>query len=181
MKSAEEFRTEKDIFVDGFDVNAPVESFDDLNIENYLKENLRKSNYLTPTACQSQVMPLMMSDRDLLCCSPTGSGKTLAFLIPIVAQLREPKNEGFRAIILAPTRELAKQIHRECLWISHGSSLRIHLIKNVNLAVKKFNPNSPLKYDILVTTPNRLVYLLKPDSPLIKVDKYVYLFLITPK
>lgn len=45
-----------------------------------------------------------------MACAPTGSGKTAAFLIPVLHYLREPRNNGFRALILAPTRELAKQV-----------------------------------------------------------------------
>src|SRR5699024_6241815 len=143
-----------------------------LKIAEYLKDNLIKSNYLKPTPIQMQVIPLMLDQREMIACAPTGSGKTLSFLLPIIHHLKEPKSLGFRAIILAPTRELAKQIHRECIWISNGSGLRIHLIKNVNLAVKKFSINSQLKYDVLVTTPNRLVYILKGDNPLINIQKY---------
>lgn len=113
----------------------------------------------------------MMEQRELVACAPTGSGKTLAFLIPILHQLKTPQKAGFRAVILAPTRELAKQIHREALWISNGTGLRIHIIKNVNLAMKKFGEQSSLKYDILVTTPNRLVYLLKQEPMGVNIKK----------
>ena len=46
-----------------------------------------------------------------MACAPTGSGKTAAFVIPLLHHLREPSAQGFRAVILAPTRELAKQVH----------------------------------------------------------------------
>lgn len=117
-----------------------------------------------------QAIPLLLDQRDLIACAPTGSGKTLAFLLPIINRLASPKKVGFRAIILAPTRELAKQIHRECIWLSEGSGLRIHLIRNTGLASKKFSHTSSLKYDILVTTPQRLEFLLKQDPPAINVE-----------
>lgn len=168
---ANEVRAENNILVDGFDVSSPILSLDTLPIEPYLKENLRKSNYFQPTPIQMQAIPLMMDQRDIMACAPTGSGKTLAFLLPIINQLASPQKVGFRAIILVPTRELAKQIHRECLWISDGSGLRIHLIKNTGLASKKFASSSTLKYDILVTTPQRLEFLLKQDPPAINIEK----------
>jgi ATP-dependent RNA helicase DDX52/ROK1 len=46
-----------------------------------------------------------------MACAPTGSGKTAAFIIPILHHLREPRNEGIRGLVLAPTRELAKQVN----------------------------------------------------------------------
>ena len=118
-----------------------------------------------------QVISLMLANREIIGCAPTGSGKTLAFLLPIVKHLKSPKSDGFRAIILVPTRELAKQIHREFIWISRGSGLRIHLIKNVNFAEKKFSTQSSLKFDILITTPKRLEYLLKQEKPAINIEK----------
>ena len=52
--------------------------------------------------------------RDIMACAPTGSGKTAAFILPILHQLKEPRNEGIRALVLAPTRELAKQVITSC-------------------------------------------------------------------
>ena len=49
-----------------------------------------------------------------MACAPTGSGKTAAFILPILHQLKEPRNEGIRALVLAPTRELAKQVITSC-------------------------------------------------------------------
>lgn len=49
--------------------------------------------------------------REVMACAPTGSGKTAAFIIPILHNLKQHSTKGFRALILAPTRELAKQVH----------------------------------------------------------------------
>lgn len=70
-----------------------------------------------------------------------------------------------------PTRELAKQIHREFLWISHGTGLRIHVINNLVRAVEKFGSGSKFKKDVLISTPNRLLALLKTDPPVIKLKQ----------
>ncbi|XP_065765769.1 probable ATP-dependent RNA helicase DDX52 isoform X2 [Muntiacus reevesi] len=103
--------------------------------------------------------------RELLASAPTGSGKTLAFSIPILMHLKQPTNKGFRALVISPTRELASQIHRELVKLSEGTGFRIHMIHKAAVAAKKFGPKSSKKFDILVTTPNRLIYLLKQDPP----------------
>lgn len=159
------------INVNGFDVPDPIDSFDKMNINETLLNNIKSNGFTEPTPIQMQTIPLMMDQRELIGCAPTGSGKTLAFLIPILQQLKRPQKLGFRAVILAPTRELAKQIHREALWISAGTGLRIHIIKNTNLAMKKFGQKSGLKYDILVTTPNRLAFLLQQEPPGVNIKK----------
>lgn len=73
----------------------------------------------------------MLKHRDLAAVSPTGTGKTLAYLMPIMSALGSPissmKTEGgrgVRAVILAPTRELAHQIHNECLKLAAGRKWR---------------------------------------------------------
>ncbi|KAJ7308887.1 hypothetical protein JRQ81_008162, partial [Phrynocephalus forsythii] len=109
--------------------------------------------------------------RELLACAPTGSGKTLAFSIPILTQLKQPMNKGFRALIISPTRELASQTHRELVKLSEGTGFRIHMIHKAAEAAKKFGPKSAQKFDILVTTPNRLIYLLKQDPPAIDLTR----------
>lgn len=81
-----------------------------------------------------------------MACAPTGSGKTAAFLLPIIYSLREPQKKGFRAVILSPTRELAKQTHRECLRLSDGYDFRIHIINKVNQALAKYGPSSSQKF-----------------------------------
>lgn len=102
-----------------------------------------------------------------MACAPTGSGKTVAFLLPVLRDLKGPQRKGFRAMILAPTRELAQQIYRECLRLSEKTGLKIHLINKVSQAEQKFGEKSSKKYDILVSTPNRICYLLSRDPPVL--------------
>jgi ATP-dependent RNA helicase DDX52/ROK1 len=75
-----------------------------------------------------------MQNRDLAAVSPTGTGKTLSYLLPTVIALDAPNSKGkkdfgsgVRAVILAPTRELAHQIHNECLKLAEGRKWRIIL------------------------------------------------------
>lgn len=64
-----------------------------------------------------QAIPSMVKKRNTLAVAPTGSGKTLAFIVPLIAALGKPQAKGFRAVIVAPTRELAQQV--VLLWHYH--------------------------------------------------------------
>lgn len=98
------------------EVPEPIETFEQLSerfgISSHLMANVLKAGYEVPTPIQMQAMPAMMAGRQVMACAPTGSGKTAAFLLPIVHQLKAPSGTGVRAIIVAPTRELAHQTHR---------------------------------------------------------------------
>src|ERR1051326_9209790 len=78
---------------------------------------LEREGYKTPTPIQKQAIPLIMTGRDVLGCAQTGTGKTAAFALPILERLMAaPADKALRgprkarALILAPTRELAEQI-----------------------------------------------------------------------
>uniref|UniRef100_A0A8C0P4W5 Probable ATP-dependent RNA helicase DDX52 n=1 Tax=Canis lupus familiaris TaxID=9615 RepID=A0A8C0P4W5_CANLF len=163
------FRNKHKIHVQGTDLPDPIATFQQLDqeykINSRLLQNILDAGFQTPTPIQMQAIPVMLHGRELLASAPTGSGKTLAFSIPILMQLKQPTNKGFRALIISPTRELANQIHRELVKISEGTGFRIHMIHKAAVAAKKFGPKSSKKFDILVTTPNRLIYLLKQDPP----------------
>ncbi|XP_033734670.1 probable ATP-dependent RNA helicase DDX52 [Pecten maximus] len=155
------------IHTHGTDVPRLLETFDqlvhDYNVHPQLVNNIKSAGYDLPTPIQMQAIPVMLHRREIMACAPTGSGKTAAFIIPILHHLKEPRNQGFRALVLAPTRELAKQTYREFQKLSEGRGFRIHYIEKASTAIKKFGPKSSQKFDVLVSTPNRLVYMLKQD------------------
>uniref|UniRef100_A0A1B6MTW2 Probable ATP-dependent RNA helicase DDX52 n=1 Tax=Graphocephala atropunctata TaxID=36148 RepID=A0A1B6MTW2_9HEMI len=157
----------------------PIESFEQLQLEykvsNIIVKNLLASGYELPTPIQMQAIPAMVQGRQILACAPTGSGKTIAFLVPIVQSLVSPKNSGFRALIVCPTRELARQTFRECAWLSEGTGLRAQLIKKASLAPGKIVPGYGNKFDILITTPNRIVYLLRQEPPVVSLKSVQWL------
>nr|CAD7205861.1 unnamed protein product [Timema douglasi] len=100
----------------------PFRTFEDLKsvygLSTVLVNNLLHSGYTLPTPIQSQAIPLMLQGRQLLACAPTGSGKTAAFLVPVFHHLERPKHSGIRAVIVSPTRELARQTLRHCSTLS---------------------------------------------------------------
>ncbi|KAJ8347722.1 hypothetical protein SKAU_G00263110 [Synaphobranchus kaupii] len=172
-------RHQNRINVHGTDIPDPVSTFEELQEEYRLDprivQNIRAAGFQTPTPIQMQAVPLMLHRREILACAPTGSGKTMAFCLPLLAHLRQPVNKGFRALIISPTRELASQTHRELLKLSEGVGFRIHIIDKGSDAAKKFGPKSAKKFDILVTTPNRLIYLLKQDPPAVDLSSVEWL------
>ena len=108
------WRKEHQIKVYGTDIPYPFRTFDELcskfNLKPFLRKNLAASKYSDPTPIQMQAVPCVLYDREVLACAPTGSGKTLAFLLPILHKLKGPTKEGFRALIITPTRELGQQV-----------------------------------------------------------------------
>ncbi|XP_076464904.1 putative ATP-dependent RNA helicase DDX52 [Babylonia areolata] len=180
-QKAQEINTLKNqhrIHTDGENVPDPVGQFEELqerySIHRQLLANIGRAGFATPTPVQMQAVPVMMEGRDIMAGAPTGSGKTAAFVIPILHQLQRPDNQGFRAVILAPTRELAKQILQVCRQLSEGIGFCCHYIDKATKAVK-FGPNSKKNCDVLVSTPNRLVYMLKHDPPLIDLSRVEWL------
>ncbi|KAI8984277.1 P-loop containing nucleoside triphosphate hydrolase protein [Mycotypha africana] len=167
VKEAKDFRKQHRIKVYGTDVPNPFKSFEDLaspayNLNPTLYKNLMTIKYNTPTPVQMQSIPIILKGRDLMSCAPTGSGKTLAFLLPILQDLKKPEKKiSYRALIIAPTRELVQQIAREAKHLSEGTKLRINVLTKATSADKAQNSESKQKFDILITTPLRLVYAIK--------------------
>ena len=103
--------------------------FSDLHVDKRLLRSLDDQNIKTPTAVQTQAIPALMEPGDYMVSAATGTGKTLAFLLPVLEQLllsKGPK-EGSRCLILAPTRELAKQIFKACHQLARYTYLKTGL------------------------------------------------------
>ncbi|XP_069766461.1 probable ATP-dependent RNA helicase DDX52 [Narcine bancroftii] len=173
------FRWKHRISVSGTDIPEPVATFEQLQQEYKVHpkviQHVQEAGFQQPTPIQMQAIPIMLHNREILACAPTGSGKTLGFCIPLLTCLKQPMNKGFRALILSPTRELASQTHRELVKLSEGIGFRIHMINKAAEAAKKFGPKTANKFDILVTTPNRLIYLLKQEPPALDLSRVEWL------
>jgi len=149
--------------------NAPerVATFEELRdryrINPQLMGNLKRYGYEHPTGIQSAGCPILLESRDLAAISPTGTGKTLSYLLPIMTLLHAPisssttdAGKGIRAIVLAPTRELAHQIYNECLKLAQGRKWRIILFSKATAATLA-DKSVQDKVDVIVSTPLRLV------------------------
>ncbi|XP_063624425.1 DEAD box protein 52 homolog [Cydia splendana] len=174
------FRNEHGIKVVGRHVPAALQDFSELvtkyNVKQALVDTVMKCGYDEPTPVQRQAVPCMMEDRQILACAPTGSGKTCAFLLPILHTLGASQG-GPRALVLCPTRELAHQIYREALRLSEGTELRCSVVRNMKESKVKEREATIRRSDIVISTPNRLCYLLNRDNVNISLDKVRWLII----
>lgn len=138
-------------------------TFKNLNLNTSLLQALQKKGYLEPTPVQQQCIPHILQGRDLFGGAQTGTGKTAAFSLPLIQIISEKKtgqHNAIKALILAPTRELALQIN-DCLKAySHGSGLKHTVIFG---GVSQFHQIKDLRrgMDILIATPGRLLDLVE--------------------
>ncbi len=103
------------------DVYEPTHSFVDFELGELLQKNLAKKGYKIPSPIQDQAIPAALNGQDVIGIASTGTGKTAAFALPMLHKLLEDKTSS--ALIIAPTRELAQQIEKECQDLSKGSNL----------------------------------------------------------
>ena len=87
MSRVDGIRTNLKIKVKGDNISKPILEIQHCQLSETLNDNLTRSGYITPTPVQMQVIPLVLSSRDVLACAQTGSGKTAAFLVPIIQKL----------------------------------------------------------------------------------------------
>lgn len=99
----------------------PTHNFEDFKVTDVLKQNLKNMGFTTPTPVQDQTIPLGLEGRDVIGIANTGTGKTVAFGLPLLNKLIQDKSS--KAIIVAPTRELASQIDDEFRLVAKGSGL----------------------------------------------------------
>lgn len=99
----------------------PMHKFDDFNVHEKIKANLRAKGFVTPTPIQDQTIIPALEGKDIIGIANTGTGKTAAFAVPILNRLLTDRNA--RALIVAPTRELAQQIDEDIRSMAKGSGL----------------------------------------------------------
>lgn len=97
----------------------PTHTFADFMVADVLKQNIIKKGYITPSPIQDQAIPVALEGRDIVGVANTGTGKTAAFALPVLHSLINDKHA--KALIMAPTRELAEQIESEFRSIGKGA------------------------------------------------------------
>ena len=135
-----------------------TDSFAAFDLDEPLQRAVDKAGWRLPTPVQQRVIPAVLEGRDLLASAATGSGKTGAFLLPILQRLSEEAVPygGIRALILVPTRELARQIEGDFLTLGSRTRLTAAVIiggedRGRQVSTLRKNP------DLVVATPGRLL------------------------
>jgi len=138
-------------------------SFDRFNLQSEVLDGLRDMGFEKPTPIQEACIPLIMEGRDVLASAQTGTGKTAAFAIPILHNLLEKKKnkqEGIRALVITPTRELASQVDEAFFAIGYHTGLttaKVYGGDDWSRQEKALNRGT----NIIVATPGRLLDHIK--------------------
>lgn len=153
----------------GNNVPEPITTFENSGLHDVIMENIRRANYTEPTPVQKYAIPAGLAGRDVMACAQTGSGKTAAFLLPTLTRLlKEPQTDRppnrYKAypqyVVLAPTRELAIQIHEEARKFSNRTSFRPCVVYGgapFGAQAREIERGC----DILVATPGRLLDMIE--------------------
>jgi superfamily II DNA/RNA helicase len=140
--------------------------FTEFKFGNELQEGLDMMGFEQATPIQEQAIPIIQKGRDLIACAQTGTGKTAAFVLPILDKLTNTNhNNKVNTIIIAPTRELAKQIDMEIEGFSYFTNSSSYPIYGGGTGVEFDNQKQALKKgaDIIICTPGRLLAHLDFD------------------
>ncbi|MFT4862622.1 MAG: ATP-dependent RNA helicase RhlB [Pseudohongiellaceae bacterium] len=143
--------------------------FDSLPLQPALREAIRRLGFEYCTPIQSQSLVHTLAGHDVTGRAQTGTGKTAAFLITIINDLlSNPVDERFlaepRALIIAPTRELAIQIASDAALLTHGTDLHTVTLVGGEDYIKQTKALDKKPVDIVVATPGRLLDFVKNDN-----------------
>ena len=99
-------------------------NFEQFSLDARIHAGIQSAGFTTPTPIQQQAIPVVLEGRDVLGLAQTGTGKTAAFMLPILQRLTTGPLRRVRALIIAPTRELAEQIHETAEQLGGKTKVR---------------------------------------------------------
>ena len=153
-------------------------NFDSLGLRPRLIERLTDAGITTPTPIQAQAIPHALAGRDVLGIAQTGTGKTAAFGLPLIHTLigagEKPSPKTAHGLIMAPTRELAKQIAEALSVYSKGTHLKVAVIVgggSIRVQVEKMQRG----IDLLIATPGRLIDLIDRRAVDLSMTRFLVL------
>ena len=136
--------------------------FSELLLDDPLFDAIEHLGFTDMTEVQQAAMPLALEGRDLIVNARTGSGKTLAYVVPMLQQILDNPQTVSQALILSPTRELCRQINKQCNLLAKFTDISSTII------IGGEDPRHQIKAlqtfpDIIVATPGRLLEHVKRD------------------
>ena len=138
-------------------------NFEQFSLDPRIVAGIKGVGYTTPTPIQQQAIPVVLQGRDVLGTAQTGTGKTAAFMLPILQKLLKGPQRRVRALIVAPTRELAEQIHTMSVGLARHTKVRSMTVYG---GVSKPRQVEALRRgaEIVVACPGRLLDIMGDRS-----------------
>jgi ATP-dependent RNA helicase RhlE len=162
-------------------VNPPPARFDTLPLDDKLLRAVADQGYLTMTPIQAKAIPIVLEGRDVMGAAQTGTGKTAAFSIPLLQKMlrhenasASPARHPVRALVLAPTRELADQVAQNIKAYAKHSNLRSAVVFG-GIDMKPQTLELKAGVEILIATPGRLLDHIEAKNAVLNQVEYVVL------
>jgi len=152
--------------------------FDELDLEDSVLQGLEAMNFQEATPVQELTIPVILEGKDLIACAQTGTGKTAAYILPILNKLarKEQQEDAVKALIMAPTRELAQQIDVQFEGFSYFLPVSTVVVYGGGdgASWEQQKRGLLLGADIAIATPGRLIaHIQNSDIDLSKVEYFV--------
>ena len=182
-----DLRKKYNIIVEGVEIAPPIKRFRDMRFPRAILEGLAAKGIQRPTPIQMQGIPVALSGRDMIGIAFTGSGKTLVFVLPLVMaaleeEMRLPLEpfEGPIGIIIAPSRELARQTYNNCVHFADHLARNGHPQLNTMLCIGGEDIRTQMDVvrkgcHMIVATPGRLKDMLSKRQVTMDLCRYICL------
>ncbi len=140
-----------------------MSDFHDFKFSEIISRNVSKAGFTAPTPIQKEAIPHALAGKDILGLAQTGTGKTAAFVLPMLQRLEALPNKKVRALVVAPTRELAEQIHQVIVTLGKETKLQSMTIYG-GASMNRQLADLRRGVDIIVACPGRLLDHLQRKS-----------------
>ena len=163
------------------DVAAPAPLFNTLPLDPKLLRAVNDSGYTAMTPIQAKAIPIVLAGRDVMGAAQTGTGKTAAFTLPLLQKMLRHENASMsparhpvRALVLAPTRELADQVAENVKKYAKHSNLRSAVVFG-GIDMKPQTLQLKAGVEVLIATPGRLLDHIEAKNAILNQVEYVVL------
>jgi ATP-dependent RNA helicase RhlE len=155
--------------------------FSSLGLAESLQRAVADKGYTTMTPIQAKAIPIVLAGRDVMGAAQTGTGKTAAFSLPLLHKMlghenssMSPARHPVRALVIAPTRELADQVAANIKGYAQHSKLRVAVVYG-GIDMKPQTAELKAGVEVLVATPGRLLDHIEAKNCVLNQVEYVVL------